>query len=200
MCSEWFYSGWYWIGGLRRVHLCLFAPALHVSETLRIWFGCKVTPYFGARTSIIEVQLIFTPLRGGRPHWDQRFARLSSSHGHVVLGVPKPTVLQHVCISIQKKHWHLCSFGVKCKKWAKLTGASAGLKILQDASMCLKCAVGHYFHLGTVFATTNLWREMWTACQTKGGLVSTWRPTANPFGQCTWPDFVGHASSIHVMG
>ena len=145
ICSEWFYSVWYWFGVLRRIHLCiyclcLFAPALHVSVTLWLWFGCKFTSYFGARTSIIEVQLIFTPLRGGRPHWDQRFARLLSSHGHVVLGVPEPTVLQHVCICIKKKHWHGIPmfFWCQMQKWATLTGASVGLKILQDASMCLK--------------------------------------------------------------
>ena len=68
-----------------------------------------------------------------------------------------------------------CSFGVKCKKWAEtplLTRVSAGLKIWQDASMCLKCTAGktHYFYLHTIFAITKLWREMWTACQTKGGL------------------------------
>ena len=119
MCSEWFYSGWYWIAGLRRVHLCLFAPALHVSVTLRIWFGCKVTPYFGARTSIIEVQLIFTPLRGGRPHWDQRFVRLSSSHGHVVLGVPKPNVSYSIIVPLEAINPGIYHIFVSNAKWTK---------------------------------------------------------------------------------
>lgn len=51
---------------------------------------------------------IFTPLRGrGRPHRDQRFSRLSFSQSHVLLGVPKPHILQHFCTAINKKHWYL---------------------------------------------------------------------------------------------
>ena len=51
---------------------------------------------------------IFTPLRGrGRPHRDQRFSRLSFSQSHVLLGVPKPHILQHFCTAINKKHWCL---------------------------------------------------------------------------------------------
>ena len=34
----------------------------------------------------------------------QRFARFCSSHSHVVLGVPKPCVLLHLCASKSKKH------------------------------------------------------------------------------------------------
>ena len=39
---------------------------------------------------------------------------------HVVLGVPKPCVVQHVCTSVNKKHGYLPRFrGVKCKTLPK---------------------------------------------------------------------------------
>ena len=41
----------------------------------------------------------------GCPHQDQRFDRLCSSQGHVVVGVPQPCVLQYFCTCIHHIFW-----------------------------------------------------------------------------------------------
>ena len=71
--------------------------------------------YTGIRYIFVIVIHIHTALPCRHPHRDQRFAGLCSSHSHVVLGVLKPCVLQHVCTSINKKHpklWYLHVFTV----------------------------------------------------------------------------------------
>ena len=70
-------------------HTCLFQFFKATSPSGRL---CEASPK------------VFTTLPWrGPPYRDQRFERLSSSYSHVVLGVPKPCVLQHFCICTNKK-------------------------------------------------------------------------------------------------
>lgn len=69
--------------------------SFHYSVILCSWFEnmCK---------SMHMSKYLFTPLRSrGCP---QRFARLSSSHSDLMLGVAKPCVLLHLCACKSNKH------------------------------------------------------------------------------------------------